>query len=106
MSKRTSKKSEAAAWQEWLVKRSLRQKEVEEIVASFQHYVATYTNQPDYLNYSDTTIVDDMLYGLGLAFNEREYKMAGGYRKFKNRLRKHLGCSKTELGAWLQIEED
>lgn len=106
MSKETSKKSEAAAWKDWLAKRHARHEEVKAIIESFQHYVTTYTTQPDYLNYSDTTIIDDMLYGLGLAFNEKEYKMAGGYRKFKNRLRKHLGCSKTELGAWLQIEED
>jgi hypothetical protein len=83
-----------------------RQERMMKIVASLQRYIATYDAQQGYMDYTDETLIDDVIYGLGCAIDEDRYKMAPGFRRFKDQIRKHLGCSKTELGAWLQIEED
>jgi len=58
-------------------------------VAYLQKYMATYDKQAFYTEYSDTTYISDILYGLGASLG-REYQMAGGFERFKARLREHL----------------
>lgn len=67
-----------------------KQRRMERMVAGLQEYVRTYSDQACYRDYSDQTLIDDVLYGLGLAFGE-QYRGADGYDKFKALLRQHLG---------------
>lgn len=60
-------------------------------VAAIQHYVATYSDQAHYEDYSDETFINDMLYGIGLAMDGIEYAQAAGFDKFKQALRERLG---------------
>ena len=64
-----------------------KQKRMKEIVKKFQHYVSTYDIQRGYIDYSDTTFIDDMLYGIGIAISD-DYKLAPGFQKFKDMLKK------------------
>jgi DNA-binding MltR family transcriptional regulator len=66
-----------------------RQKKVKKIVEHLKEYINTYDNQTGYLNYSDEVIIDDLIYGLGIALDEK-YKFANGFDKFKERLKEHL----------------
>jgi hypothetical protein len=59
------------------------QKRVKLIIEKFQKYINTYSDQLGYLDYSDDTIIYDVLYGLGIALNEKEYKYKSGFDKFK-----------------------
>ena len=67
-----------------------RQEKVKKGIEYLIHYVGTYPNQYGYLGYSDETIIDDVLYGLGIALDDDEYQMAEGYRKFQERLLRHI----------------
>lgn len=62
-------------------------------VARFQKYVATYSDQAHYDEYSQKCYIEDMLYGIGISFCEfgADYTGPGGYERFKQRLREHLG---------------
>jgi hypothetical protein len=71
------------------VRLNKRQKRMQRIVTHFQEYVRTYDSQMGYLDYEDKTLLDDMLYGLGLAIDEK-YRYGSGYDKFKTVLRNHL----------------
>lgn len=62
------------------------QKRMREIIASFQHYVATYSRQEHFDTYSDKTFVLDMLYGIGQAFGP-EFSFSQGFDKFRALLR-------------------
>lgn len=62
-------------------------------VAKFQDYVATYDKQSEYDSYLDKTFLDDMLYGIGISLQigtAADYTGAGGYERFKQKLREHL----------------
>lgn len=61
-----------------------------ERVENIQGYVATYSDQPGYDEYSDKTYIDDMLYGIGLSMIPADYSGPGGYERFKQYLREHL----------------
>jgi len=74
-----------------------KQKRVEKIIASFQKYVATYSDQLFYQDYSDNTIVHDMLYGIGIAFDNEKFKMAGGYDAWKKILQQFMKDPKTPM---------
>lgn len=67
-----------------------RKELVREGIASFKKYVDTYDKQFKYDEYSDETIINDMLYGLGICINKEEYKFSDGFDKFKRRLIEHL----------------
>lgn len=67
-----------------------RQKRMEKAVKYLQHYMATYSNQECYRDYSEETLIDDVLYGLGVALGRKRYSFAPGFEKFKARLIKHL----------------
>lgn len=65
---------------------SRRQKHMIKTVKAFQEYVAFYSGQRFYQDYSDETFIHDMIYGIGIALNEKEYSWADGYEKWKERL--------------------
>ena len=48
-----------------------------------------YDKQQGYESYSEETLIDDVLYGLGIALDSRN-AYANGYEKFKTRLIAHL----------------
>lgn len=58
-------------------------------VAYLKNYMATYDQQFGYADYSEQTYIDDVLYGLGASLGE-QYKWAGGFDDFKQRLLAHL----------------
>jgi len=69
-----------------------RRKLMRERVAKLQHYVATYSDQASYEDYSDKTYVDDVLYGLGISMiGPTDFTGPGGYERFKQYLREFLG---------------
>lgn len=63
-----------------------KQRRMEKIVKNFQEYVASYSKQMCYQYYSDETFINDMLYGIGIAFDEKQFRMADGYDKWKKKL--------------------
>jgi hypothetical protein len=67
-----------------------RQKRMQKIVAAMQLYVSTYNDQSSYLDYSDETLINDMLYGIGLALDDKEFYSGTGFDRFKKRLRGYL----------------
>lgn len=72
-----------------------RQKHVKHAIEYLTKYMVTYNKQHGYLDYTDETIIDDVLYGLGVAISGgREYQMANGFAKFKARLAKHIANTK------------
>lgn len=64
--------------------------DIERAVASLKDYINTYDQQPGYESYRTETLIDDVLYGLGIALDDK-YKYAQGYEEFKKLLREHLG---------------
>jgi len=68
------------------------QKRMKKAIEYLQKFMNTYDQQYGYLDYRDETLIDDVLYGLGVALDGSEYRMANGFRKFQKRLRKHLGA--------------
>jgi len=67
-----------------------RKKDVERIVKSLKKFINTYDKQTHYQNYSNDTIIDDFLYGLGVAFDSEKHSFANGYKKWKQKLTAHL----------------
>ena len=67
-----------------------RQKKVKKTIEYLVKYMATYDKQMGYLDYRDETIIDDVLYGLGVAIGGKKYTWANGFAKFKERLAKHI----------------
>ena len=67
-----------------------QRKRMEQIVARFQKYVASYTEQESYQDYSDRTFIDDILYGIGIAIEPAAFKCADGFEKWQAELRRHL----------------
>ena len=66
------------------------QKRVKKAIASLTKYMVTYKNQFGYLNYRDETIIEDVIYGLGIALAPDKYRFASGLDEFKKVLREHL----------------
>ena len=52
----------------------------------FKDYVNTYDKQIGYKSYSEETIINDMLYGIGICLDEDEYKFGDGYARFRIKL--------------------
>tara|TARA_R110002012_G_C11467224_1_gene593534 strand:+ start:172 stop:423 length:252 start_codon:yes stop_codon:yes gene_type:complete len=48
----------------------------------FKEYVQTYDAKKNGLG-NDDNIVKDMLYGIGLCLNKKEFEFADGFKKFK-----------------------
>ena len=66
-----------------------RRERMKQIVAYLRGYMNTYDQQPEYLDYPPETLVNDVLYGLGVALSD-EYKYGEGFEKFKSKLLDHL----------------
>lgn len=64
-------------------------KKMKVAVAALQSYMASYDKQHGYESYSEETLIDDVLYGLGIALDSSN-AYANGYEKFKARLISHL----------------
>lgn len=69
-----------------------RRKRMRAIVADFQQYVASYDRQLHYDEYSDETFISDMLYGIGIALDNKRHSFAGGFREWKLALRERLNA--------------
>lgn len=66
------------------------QKRMELMVEYLQRYVGTYDQQYGYKNYSDSTLILDILYCLGVALNPEEHSFAGGFDKWKQTLKQFI----------------
>lgn len=66
---------------------------MELIVKRFQEYVASYNKQILYKEYTDETLIDDMLYGLGIAFDQK-FVFGNGYTNWKEVLVIYLETGK------------
>ena len=55
----------------------------------FKEYVQTYDAKKNGLD-NDDTIVKDMLYGIGLCLNKKEFEFADGFKKFKTFIKAFL----------------
>ena len=55
----------------------------------FKEYVNTYDQRKHGLD-NDDTIVKDMLYGIGLCLNKKEFEFADGFKKFKTLIKAFL----------------
>lgn len=66
--------------------------DIERAVTSLKDYINTYDRQPGYESYRAETLIDDVLYGLGIALDDK-YRHAQGYDEFKKVLREHLGAA-------------
>lgn len=71
-------------------KLSPEQSRMRDAVAYLQKFLSTYDQQPEYLNYRESTFIEDVLYGLGVALSPSEHQYATGFRKFKEKLAEHL----------------
>ncbi|MEW8120048.1 MAG: hypothetical protein AB2792_23045 [Candidatus Thiodiazotropha sp.] len=52
-------------------------------VSMLRDYWGTYDMQLGYEDYSIRTLIDDALYGLGIAIDKEQFKSADGYEAFK-----------------------
>jgi len=67
-----------------------KQKRMKTAIQDLVDYMATYELQERWLDCSDETFIDDVLYGLGVALDKNEHRWANGFDIFKEKLRKHL----------------
>lgn len=74
------------------------QKRVEESIKAFQHYIATYSSQPGYRYYSDITIIRDVVYGLGIAFDKERFGGPDGFERIKKIFLAALPAIQFEAG--------
>lgn len=71
-----------------------QQRRIRKAVKYLQDYMQTYAEMPNYdVNTPDKVLIDDVLYGLGVALDKKKYEFADGYDAFKDVLRKHLSRS-------------
>jgi len=75
-----------------------KQKRMKKAVKYLQDYMNTYSGQSGYLDYADETLIDDVLYGLGVALGPKRYAFARGFRKFKARLKDHIANKDMSSG--------
>ena len=65
-------------------------KRTRKCVKRLQKYMAAYTKQVEFHDITNKTLIDDVLYGLGVALGPKRYEFNNGFRLFKARLLKHL----------------
>jgi hypothetical protein len=65
-----------------------QQKRMKKAVDFLRHYFDTYADQLGYLDYSDQTLINDTVYGLGVALDPK-YQWADGFEAFKKDLATH-----------------
>lgn len=66
------------------------QRRMKLMVKYLQRYMDTYDEQCGYENYSDLTLILDILYGLGVVLDPEEHQFASGFDKWKEKLLKFL----------------
>lgn len=71
-------------------KRTVNQQRVRKAIVYLKDYMNTYDRQVGYLDYSDDTIINDVLYGLGVALGGKKYEYADGFARWKAVLREKL----------------
>lgn len=74
----------------WRVIRGVKPiKTMENVVADYSKYVNTYGDQGIAEHFGDDTFIDDMLYGMGTALDEK-YRFAAGFCDFREMILTHL----------------
>jgi len=68
-------------------------------VAYLQNYMSTYSGQVGYEDYADETLIDDVLYGLGMALDPENNQYGNGFMRFKGILMEHLAGKPKYLTA-------
>jgi hypothetical protein len=66
------------------------QKRMKLMVKYLQRYMKTYDDQVGYENYTDFTLIEDVLYGLGVALNPKEHQFSTGFDVWKMKLIEHI----------------
>ncbi|WP_027855591.1 hypothetical protein [Marinobacterium litorale] len=65
----------------------------EQVAKRLAKYWSTYNDQPGVAEYGEKTVINDALYGIGIALSD-EYLCADGFAKFKVDLKQYLdGCA-------------
>lgn len=72
-----------------------KQKRMQRAIRFLREYMDTYEAQAECLNYTDKTLIDDVLYALGVAFDPQQHKYASGYDVWKDKLREHLSAEQA-----------
>lgn len=67
-----------------------KQKRMQRAIRFLSQYMRSYEQQPGCLDYTDKILIDDVLYGLGVALDPVAHNWASGYEVWKNKLREHL----------------
>lgn len=67
------------------------QRRMKLMVKYLKRYVRIYDKQYGYEDYTDKTLILDILYGLGVAINPVEHRHADGFDRWKEKLIKFLG---------------
>jgi hypothetical protein len=65
------------------------QTHIKDMVKFLQTYINSYDKQQGFLNYSESTVIKDILYGLGLAVDYRKYSCVSGFEAFKQFLKEN-----------------
>lgn len=60
------------------------------MVMYLKRYMETYDKQPGYENYGDDTLINDVLYGLGVALDPDNHTFASGFDLWKKKLVEHI----------------
>lgn len=66
------------------------QKRIKKAIEYLKNYMDTYDKQFGYMDYRDECVIDDVLYGLGVALDKDAHSFANGFRVFKTKLLAHL----------------
>lgn len=74
-----------------------KQKRMRDIVARLRNYWITYDQQACFMDYTDSTFMDDALYGIGIAIDPVKFRGASGFDAFKAELRQLVSEGKTEV---------
>lgn len=82
-----------------------RRERMRGIVERFQKYVASYSDQLSYEEYSDDMFIQDMVYGIGIALDPEGHAYANGYRAWRIKLRKMLSDVPPTLGDIKKAEK-
>ncbi|MCU0769422.1 MAG: hypothetical protein MUD07_08635 [Burkholderiaceae bacterium] len=67
-----------------------KQKRMRAAILYLRNYMDTYETQHGCLDYRDETLIDDVLYALGCAFDDKAHRYANGYEVWKKKLLAHL----------------
>lgn len=59
-------------------------------IKELQQYIKTYNKQYEWEQYQEKTVIDDILYGLGIAIDKQIYSGANGFKEFKHFLLLYL----------------